>query len=191
EEVAKFCPPFFPIGPGACTKIVDLPMAHKKARYQGEPVALVVAENPRIAEDAAELVQVDYTPLDPVIDTEAALTAKSLVHDAAETNRIWNGVWEFGDVEKAFRDAAHVISIDHMHFHRFSSTPLENVAIIAEWDNKDNHIEFFCNNSFPTIGLQMIAPALGVHIDQIRCQTHDIGGSFGIKINQYTYMTLL
>ena len=191
DEVAKFCQPFFPIGPGACTKIVDLPMAHKKVRYQGEPVAVVLAENPRLAQDAAELVQVDYTPLEPVIDTEAALTTKSLVHDAAETNKIWNGVWDFGDVEKAFQDAAHVISIDHMHFHRFSSTPLENVAIIAEWDHKDDHIEFFCNNSFPTIGLQMIAPALGVHIDKIRCQTYDIGGSFGIKINQYTYMAIL
>ncbi len=189
-EVAKLCPPFFPIGPGACTKIVDLCMAHQKTRYQGEPVVAVVAENPRLAEDAVELVQVDYTPLEPVMDAEAGADSTSLVHEGAETNAIWHGVWEFGDVDQAFKQAAHVINIDRLHFHRFSSTPLEPNAIIAEWDLKDNHIEYFCNNSFPTIGLQMLAPALGVHMDQIRCQTHDIGGSFGIKINNYVYMAI-
>ncbi|HEV8692978.1 MAG TPA: molybdopterin cofactor-binding domain-containing protein, partial [Lysobacter sp.] len=133
----------------------------------------------------------DYTPLDPVIDAERALKNTSLVHEAAGTNAIWNGVWEFGDVEKAFREAAHVVEIDRLHFHRFSSTPLENNAIIAEWDAKDDIISYFCNNSFPTIGLQLLAPALGVHMDQIRCQTHDIGGSFGIKITNYVYMAIV
>ena len=190
EEVAKICPPFFPIGPDVCTKIVDLCMANQKVRYQGEPVVAIVAENPRIAEDAVELVQVDYTPLEPVVDAEAGAASQSLVHEAAGTNAIWHGVWEYGDVEGAFRDAAHVVEIDHLHFHRFSSTPLEPNAIIAEWDLKDNHIDYFCNNSFPTIGLQMLGPALGVRMDQIRCQTHDIGGSFGIKINNYVYMAI-
>jgi CO/xanthine dehydrogenase Mo-binding subunit len=190
DEVATLCSAFFPIGPGSCARIVDLPMAHKKVLYQGEPVVAIAAESPRIAEDAAELVQVDYTPLEPVIDIEAAITSKSLLHEAAGSNVIWNGEWEFGDMEKAFREAAHVVHIDHLHFHRFSSTPLENNAIVAEWDLKDNHIEYICNNSFPTIGLQMLAPALGVRMDQIRCQTHDIGGSFGIKINNYVYMAL-
>ncbi|HEV8523871.1 MAG TPA: molybdopterin cofactor-binding domain-containing protein, partial [Terriglobales bacterium] len=160
EEVAKLCPPFFPIGPGPCTKIVDLPIAHQKVRYQGEPVVAIAAESRAVAEDAAELVEVDYTPLEPVIDAEQALKNASLVHEAAGTNAIWNGVWEFGEVEKAFREAAHVVEIDRLHFHRFSSTPLENNAIIAEWDAKDDVISYFCNNSFPTIGLQLLAPAL-------------------------------
>ncbi len=190
EEVAKLCQPFFPIGPDPCTKIVDLPMAHRKACYQGEPLVAVAADSPRLAEDAAELVQVDYTPLEPVIDAESGAASQSLVHEGCGTNRIWQGVWEFGDVEKAFREAVHVVHIDHLRFHRFSSTPLETNAIIAEWDLKDNHIDFICNNSFPTIGLQMLAPAMGVHMDQIRCQTHDIGGSFGIKINNYVYMAI-
>ena len=191
DELAKLCQPFFPIGPDPCTKIVDLPMAHHKARYQGEPVVAIAAESARIAEDAAELVEVDYTPLDPVLDAESGAASQSLVHEGCGTNRIWQGVWEFGDVEQAFREAAHVVHIDRLHFHRFSSTPLENNAIIACWDLKDDHIDFICNNSFPTIGLQMLAPAIGVHMDQIRCQTHDIGGSFGIKINNYVYMAVV
>jgi len=191
DELAKLCQPFFPIGPDPCTKIIDLPMAHQKARYQGEPVVAIAAESARIAEDAAELVEVDYTPLDPVLDAESGAASQSLVHEGCGTNRIWQGVWEFGDVDKAFREAAHVVHIDRLHFHRFSSTPLENNAIIASWDLKDDHIDFICNNSFPTIGLQMLAPAIGVHMDQIRCQTHDIGGSFGIKINNYVYMAVV
>ena len=62
--------------------------------------------------------------------------------------------------------------------------------MIARWDLKYDRIEFWTNNSFPTIGIQLVAPALGIHIDKIRVQTHDIGGSFGIKITNYTYMTI-
>ncbi len=190
EEIASVCPPFMEIGPGVCGMIKDLPMAHEKVRYQGEPVVAIVAESRYIAEDAADAVQVDYTPLEPVIDAEFAVSNKSLVHDGAGSNVIWNGTWEFGDVEKAFREAAHVVEIDRLHFHRFSSTPLENNAIIAKWDAKDDQIYFQCNNSFPTIGIQLLAPSLGVRIDQIRVETHDIGGSFGIKINNYPQMAI-
>ncbi|MFI5088905.1 MAG: hypothetical protein ACHP7P_02455 [Terriglobales bacterium] len=81
DEIAKLCQPFFPIGPDPCTKIIDLPMAHKKARYQGEPVVAIAAESARIAEDAAELVEVDYTPLEPVLDAESGAASQSLVHE--------------------------------------------------------------------------------------------------------------
>ncbi len=191
EEIGKgLCSPFMEIGPGVCGQIQDLPMAYGKVRYQGEPVAAIVAESRYIAEDAAELVQVEYTPLEPVIDAEFAATDKSIVHEAAGSNVIWSGTWEFGDVEKAFREAAHVVEIYHLHFHRFSSTPLENNVIIAKWDHKEDRIYFQCNNSFPTIGIQLLAPSLGVHIDQIRVETFDIGGSFGIKINNYPQMAI-
>ncbi len=95
-------------------------------------------------------------------------------------------------MDKAFREAAHVVHIDRLHFHRFSSTPLENNAIIASLgSDKTTASISSSNNSFPTIGLQLLAPAIGVHMDQIRCQTHDIGGSFGIKITNYPYMAVV
>src|SRR5579864_1656353 len=69
EEIGSgLCSPFMEIGPGVCGKILDLPMARGKVRYQGEPVAALVADSRYVAEDAAELVQVEYTPLEPVID---------------------------------------------------------------------------------------------------------------------------
>ena len=189
-EVAKLTTPYIEIGPEPSNRIQDFSMAVDRVRYQGEPVAAVVALTRGAAEDAAELVQVDYEILEPVVDPEFALSNKSVLHEAMGTNQVWNGVFEYGDVKKSFDQAAHIVHIDRMHFHRFSSTPLEANAVIGQWDQKDGRIYFWTNNSFPTIGIQLIAPALGTHMDNIRCQTFDIGGSFGIKITNYPQMTL-
>jgi 2-furoyl-CoA dehydrogenase large subunit len=187
-EIAAQTQPFIEIGPEPCARIKDYPLAVSKVRYQGEPVVAVVAESPSLADDAAELVQVEYEALDPVVDAETALTDSSILHDEAGTNRVWNGVFEYGDVEKAFREAAYVVNIDRMHFHRFSSTPLENNVVIARWNPKDDRIYYECNNSFPSFAIQFLSAHLGVHIDRIRVETSDIGGSFGIKITSYPQM---
>src|SRR5208283_3370124 len=77
QEISKLVDPFFEIGPSPSNKILDYPMAVDRVRYQGEQVAAIVAETPAIAEDAAELVRVDYEPLDAVIDGEAAAADKT------------------------------------------------------------------------------------------------------------------
>jgi CO/xanthine dehydrogenase Mo-binding subunit len=189
-EIVPQTQPFIEIGPEPFARIKDYPLAVSKVRYQGEPVAAVAAESPAVADDAAELVQIEYEALDPVVDAEAALGDRSLLHQEAGTNRVWNGVFEYGDVEQAFKDAAHVLSIDKMHFHRFSSTPLENNVVIAKWDPKDDRIYYDCNNSFPSFAIQFLAAHLNVHIDRIRVETSDIGGSFGIKITSYPQMAI-
>jgi CO/xanthine dehydrogenase Mo-binding subunit len=189
-EIAAQTQPFIEIGPDPCARIKDYPLAVSKVRYQGEPVVAVAAESPSLADDAAELVQIEYEALDPVVDAEEALTDKSILHDEAGTNRVWNGVFEYGDVDKAFREAAFVVNIDRMHFHRFSSTPLENNVVIAQWNPKDDRIYYECNNSFPSFAIQFLSAHLGVHIDRIRVETSDIGGSFGIKITSYPQMAV-
>jgi len=189
-EIAKQTNPFIEIAPDPFARIKDYPLAVSKVRYQGEPVAAVVATSPQIADDAAELVEVEYQALPVLVDAEEALKDSVLLHEDAGTNRVWRGVFEYGDIEKAFREAAHIVRIDKMHFHRFSSTPLENNAVIAEWNLKDEHIYYWCNNSFPSFAMQFIASHLGVPIDKIRVQTFDIGGSFGIKITSYPQMSV-
>jgi len=189
-EVAKLVRPFIEIGPDPGGKILDYPMAVDKVHFQGEPVAAVIAESIAAAEDAAELVGVDYESLPAVVDAEEALTDRSILHPSSGTNLVWQGEFEYGDVEGAFRTAAHVIEIDRLHFHRFSSTPLECNVVIAQWDPADNQVYFWCNNSFPAFAIQFLSPALGVGIDQIHFQSHDIGGSFGIKITNYPYMAV-
>jgi 2-furoyl-CoA dehydrogenase large subunit len=189
-EVKGLVSPFIEIGPDVGQKIADYPMAFDKVVYQGEPVAAVVAETRAIAEDAADLVEVDYEPLPPVMTAEEALKDESLVHPEMGTNRNWHGLFEYGHVEKAFKQAAHVVHIGRLHFHRFSSTPLENNAMIAVWDSRSERIEFWSNNSFPSFAAQFLSPALGVRIDQIMMKSFDIGGGFGIKITNYPYMAL-
>lgn len=190
NEIESVTRPFIEIGPDPCAKIRDYPLAVDKVRYQGEPVAAVVADSPAIADDAAELIQVEYEPLEPVVDAEQALKDESILHQGAGTNKVWNGVFEYGDVDKAFQNADYVITIDRLHFHRFSSTPLENNVVIGQWDPKDDHIYYWCNNSFPSFAIQFLAAHLNIPIDRIRVQTFDIGGSFGIKITNYPQMAV-
>ena len=189
KEVADVCTPFMQIGPGNAQNIKDYPMAVEKAIYQGEPVVAVIAENQRIAADAAQLVEVEYEALPAVVDWETALEDKSILHPGLGTNHHWHGIYEYGEVDKAFAEAAHVVKIGQLDFHRFASTPLETNAVVGTW-SPFGGVDFFCNNSFPAIVIQMIAPALGLSIDQVRCKTQDIGGSFGNKIGNYPYMAL-
>lgn len=189
KEIAGVCSPFMQIGPGNAQNIRDFPMAVEKAIYQGEPVVAIVAKNPRIAADAAQLVDVEYEALEAVVDWKSALEDKSILHPTLGTNHHWQGMFEYGEVDKAFAEAAHIIKIGPMDFHRFASTPLETNAVVGTW-SPFGGVDLFCNNSFPAIAIQMIAPALGLSIDQIRCKTMDIGGSFGNKINNYPYMAL-
>jgi len=190
KEVKGLVQPFIEIGPDVGQKIADYPMAIDRVVFQGEPVAAVVAETRMGAEDAAELVEVDYEPLPAVMTAEDASKDETLVHPEMGTNRNWHGLFEYGNVEKALKQAAHVVHISRLHFHRFSSTPLENNAMIASWDSRSDRIEYWSNNSFPSFAAQFLSPALGVRIDQIYMKSFDIGGGFGIKITNYPYMAL-
>jgi len=189
SEVAELCEPYMQIAPPPAANIQDYPMAVDRVRYQGEPVAAVVAETAAIAMDGCQLVEVNYEPLTPVMDVETALTDDVVLHESAGTNRTWQGVFDYGDVDQAFADADHVIRIGPLHFHRFSSTPLETSACVAEW-TRHGMVEFLCNNSFPGFAQQLLAPALRLRSEQVRIRTFDVGGSFGNKIWNYLYMAL-
>jgi 2-furoyl-CoA dehydrogenase large subunit len=189
EDVKAQCEPFMQLGPDPASKIIDLPLATDKILYQGHPVAAVAATSAALAMDAGLMIEVDYDMLDAVVDPEQALEDRIVLHDAAGTNRTWHGVWDCGDVDQAFADAAHVVRIDRLHFHRFSSTPLEASACVAEW-NRRGELDLLCNNSFIGFAIQLLAPALRLPTSKIRMRSHDVGGSFGIKIGNYPYFAL-
>src|ERR1700730_4537503 len=94
-EVKGMVKPFIEIGPDAGQKIADYPMAVDKVVFQGEPVVAVVAVSRLIADDAAELVEVEYEPLPPVLTAEEALKDASLVHPGMGRNQNWHGVFEY------------------------------------------------------------------------------------------------
>jgi len=189
KEVAGQTQPFLQIGAEPCALIEDYPLAVDVVRYQGDPVVAVVAETLSLAQDAAQLVDVEYETLPAVVTCEQALEGKTLVHEQMGTNVDWHGVYEYGEVDKAFAEAAHVVKIDRLKFHRFGSTALEANAVVATWDDDLGGIDFF-SNTHMTIPITMVSLALGVSADRIRMQTMDIGGSFGNKIGNYPYMAL-
>ncbi len=188
DEVQAQTAPFTQIGPEPSALIEDYCLAVGVARYQGDPVVAVIAETAQLATDAAQLVEVEYETLPVVVECRDAMSNETLLHEQVGTNYTWQGEFEYGEVEKAFEDAKHVVKIDHLKFHRYSSTPLECNAVVATW-NQLGELDLFCN-AIMAVPIAMLGPALGISSDKIRLRTHDIGGAFGNKISVYPYMTL-
>jgi CO/xanthine dehydrogenase Mo-binding subunit len=192
EEVAELTEPFFQIAPEPGGKVAEYSLAVEKVRYQGDAVALVLAESREIARDAAELVEVEYEPLPAVVDTvEAAAPDAPVLHEEVGSNIVWHGVYDYGDVDWALENADHVVKIDRLHFHRFSSTPLECNAAVVNWEPGTETLEIFSNNQMPMFASLVIGPSLGIPSNKIAFRSQDIGGAFGIKIGSYPQITAL
>lgn len=189
RQVADQADPFMQVGAAPGNQLVDYGIAVDRARYQGEPVVMIVAESPRVVEDAAELIEVEYEPLQAVVLSEDSLKDELILHDTVGTNTIFNGEWDHGDVDKAFEEAAHVVKVGRMHFHRFSSTPIETAGAVVSWSRQDE-VDIFANTGLPAIAVQMIAPYLGISTEQIRFHTYDIGGNFGTKTVTFPFVGL-
>jgi CO/xanthine dehydrogenase Mo-binding subunit len=191
-EVEQLTQPFFQIAPEPGGRIAEYCLAVDKVRYQGDAVAVVLAETRELARDAAELVEVEYEPLPAVVDSLAAAKPDApLLHEAVGSNVVWHGVFDYGDVDWALQEADHVVKIDRLYFHRFSSTPLECNAAVVNWDGGSGVIEIFSNNQMPMFASLVIGPALGVASNQLLFRSMDIGGAFGIKIGSYPQITAL
>jgi CO/xanthine dehydrogenase Mo-binding subunit len=192
EEVGELQQPYFQMAPEPAGAMKDYCMAVGKARYMGEPVAAVLAESAELARDAAELIEVSYEPLPVVIDGVATIEPDApLLHEEIGSNVGWQGTYDYGDIDWAIENADHVVRIDRLHFHRFSSTPLETSGALVNWDPGTGVVEFRTNNQMPMFAAMFIGPAIGLGIDHMQFSSQDIGGGFGIKITSYTYLTAL
>ncbi|MGN6460930.1 MAG: xanthine dehydrogenase family protein molybdopterin-binding subunit [Pseudolabrys sp.] len=188
-EVATLTNRFMQIAPAPADQVVDYCMAPDRVRFQGEPVAAVVATSVALAVDAAEKVRVDYEPLPVVVDAVEALRNETLLHEQVGTNESWGSLFEWGEVDKAFAQADTVVAIDRLKFHRFSSTPLETYGGVVTWE-ASGRIDMLCNLIQPGVAMKFMAPALGVSPEELRVRTQDIGGGFGIKQNLYPYLMI-
>src|SRR4051812_22635716 len=147
DEVAILTDPFFQIAAPPGANVKDYALAVGKVRYLGEPVVAVVAETRERARDAAELVMVEYEPLDPVVDARKAVDANApVLHEDCGGNVSYSGVWEWGDVEAAFAEADHVVRIAELHFDRFNSTPLECNGALVEYNRGTGQWTLYTNN---------------------------------------------
>ncbi|MGH2750040.1 MAG: xanthine dehydrogenase family protein molybdopterin-binding subunit [Actinomycetota bacterium] len=161
------------------------PLAQDKARFAGEPVAVVVAETRAQALDAAEAVEVDYEPLDVVIDMEAALTGGSTkVHDEFDDNScyVWN--LDVGDVDKVFNDAAVVVKERYYH-PRLIPNAIEPRGVVCQPNPAQEEFTLYSATQIPHILKVTLALTLGMPEQKLRVVAPDVGGGFGSKLNVY------
>ncbi len=191
EEVAALTDPFFQLStpPGAHLK--DFALAVGKVRYVGEAVVAVVAETRELARDASELVEIEYEPLDAVTDARHAQDdGAPVLHDDSGSNLMWEGVYEWGDLDAAFAEADKVVKISELHFHRFNSTPLETDGALVEYNRGTGQWTIYTNNQFPGFAAIMMGPAMRTGLDKLRFVTQDIGGGFGNKITSHPQLVV-
>src|SRR5213592_1377940 len=188
EHVAKETRPF---AVGVTTPVHYYCAATDKARFVGEPVAVVVARDRYLAEDAAELVEVAYEPLPAVIDPEKALEPDApVLHEKAGTNLAGHRRLVYGDPDRAFREAE-VVLRERFRFPKYGSTPIETYGIIARWE-LDGVCTVWSNFMGPFIMHPLTARVLGLPENKLRfIVPPDIGGSFGIKSSIYPYIALI
>jgi 2-furoyl-CoA dehydrogenase large subunit len=191
DEVRAALRPF-PLSTGAAMPY--WPTGTDKVRFVGEPIAVVVAGDRYSAEDAAELVSVDYEPLPPVVQPRAALAPDApLLHEDAASNVATDRTFSFGPVDEAFANAAHVVEGEY-DFPRYSSVPMECYSVIANWEDTASGpaVEAWANFHGPFTMVPVMAGALGIPTSRVRLHVPaDIGGSFGIKAGIYPYVVLM
>jgi 2-furoyl-CoA dehydrogenase large subunit len=167
------------------------PMAVDRVRYIGEPVALVVAESRYLAEDALDLIEVDYAPLPVVVDPRRALEPGApVLHPGLGGNCISDRSFRYGDPEAAFARAPHRVEVE-IAYPRNSCTPIETYGVIAEHRPGEDAYEITANFQGPFSIHAVVARALGVPGNRLRLRTPpESGGSFGIKQGIFPYMVL-
>ncbi len=160
-------------------------LAHGKARYVGDHVAMVIAETLEQAKNAAELVEVEYEPLDAVADVRDAKNGPAL-HEAAPDNHCYK--WAIGDkaqVDAAFAGAAHVTKLDLIN-NRLVPNAMEPRAAIGAYSRATDDYTLYVANQNPHVErLLMTAFVLGLPEHKVRVIAPDVGGGFGSKIYLY------
>ena len=157
-------------------------LALNKVRYVGEGVAVVVADDRYLAEDALALIDVEYEAIPPVVDALDALAADApLVHDDLGSNCAYERSFDFGDVDGDFARADVVVS-DHLRWRRSGGQPLETVGAVADFDHANGSVQIHTNSLSFTSYLFMVAGALKVPTNRLDIVATPAGGSFGTKL---------
>ncbi|UCD71658.1 MAG: xanthine dehydrogenase family protein molybdopterin-binding subunit [Syntrophobacterales bacterium] len=189
EDVEKMSKPFsvgVPVPPKYYACAVD------KVRFVGEPVAVVVADDRYIAEDALDLIKVDYEPLPVVMDIEEATQPDSpILHDNIGSNIYSHRLFKYGNPEKAYEEADLVVKGKFL-FPKYGSTPIETYAVIASYNPYNEEFVIYNNYQGPFVTHFLVALALGIPENKMRwIVPTDIGGGFGTKTGMYPYIALI
>lgn len=160
-------------------------LAVGEVNFAGEAVAVVFAESYYQAEDAAELVEVDYEPLEAVVDVEAAIKPGSpKVHEEFPDNIGYNYLHTFGDVKAAFRDADRIVKVK-LITPRVHPVSMEPRGIAASYDGGNDLLTIWLSTQDPHTLRDTLADLLRVHPSSVRVIAPDVGGGFGGKSAAY------
>ena len=161
------------------------PLPTDKVRFDGDPVACVIAEDRYLAEDAADLVRVKYDVLPAVLDMyTAADQSLPLVADEVPTNLHTHQTLTYGDVEGAFATAARIVRAS-FRTQRLTHVPIETRGVLASWDEGRQELLFQCAAQTAHVTRTLLASRLGLSENQVRVVSPDVGGGFGQKIPLY------
>jgi carbon-monoxide dehydrogenase large subunit len=156
-----------------------------KVRFVGDPVACIVATDRYLAEDAAELVTIDYEELPPVCDTARALAPDApLIDDSLPSNLVSHQSFVAGDPSHSFGEAPVIVETT-FHQHRQTHAPIETRGCCAVWDEGQAHLTVHIGNQAPHPYRTQLARRLRLHESQVTVICPDIGGAFGQKIALY------
>ena len=166
---------------GTCAHV----LAAGEVNYVGQTVAMVVATSRHVAEDAAALIEVDYQPLDAIVDCREALAdGAPLVHEGAPDNVAATLRANFGDVDKAFAEADHVVTVSDKH-HRGGCHAMETRGAIAEDDPARGELMLWSATQCPYLVRRVVAQHLSIPESSLRVIAPDVGGGFGPKAGVY------
>ena len=161
------------------------PLTKDKARYQGDGVAVVIAETRAQAADAAEAVDVDYEPLDPVVDMEAALAdGAPAVHDEFGTNKCYVWAHTNGEVDSVF-DSAPVIVKERYVIQRQVPNAMEGRGVLCQPNPAMGDFTLYSSTQIPHIVKVGMALGTGIPESKIRVVAPRVGGGFGSKLQVY------
>jgi carbon-monoxide dehydrogenase large subunit len=156
------------------------PLAEGEAKFVGDPVAVVVAESRYIAEDAVELVDVDYEPLPAIADFTKAVNADVVVHDAYPDN-VAGGMGGAPPDEETYTSAAHVVS-ENVYQQIYAPVPIETRGIVVEWEAASGELTLWASTQTPHELRAFCARLLGIPAQNVRVIMRDTGGGFGQKV---------
>ena len=167
-------------------KVASRPvLATGRVRFVGEAVAVVVAEDRYVARDAADLVEVDYEPLTPVVDPEKAIAKGSpVLFDEYQDNVAYRWELEGGDVKAAFAQADRVVR-GRLINQRVIPVAMEGRGVVAEFKPGEKTLTVWTSTQIPHLVRTQIAAMLGFQEHSVRVITPEVGGGFGSKLNVY------
>jgi len=161
------------------------PLPLDRVRYQGEPVAAVVAEDRYTAKDAVAMIEAEYEPLNAVVDQEEAVKSGApQLYDSVPNNTSF--VWHLqgGDIEAAFAKADTIVK-QRLVNQRLQPTPIENRAVLALYNQGTGDFTIYATSQAPHIHRLLLSSMMKIPEHKIRVIAPDVGGGFGSKITVY------